>query len=709
MVKSLKKFEFVTQKNVVSTVTLAALTGILFAALLVIKSSLDFSHSGPEIRKEVMDFYKGYSVYAMARLGFWAAVLTSLMASVGMLVYHAFRALFGWRYHWYWAVIAGGVSFGVLTVLQLSRHLLYIPGRIIASSLYRTSRFYPLWDLLTPERLEVVQWVLLAVIAIPVCFALVRLARMGDRKGFYGIGGCCGMLAALVVWATWSPAPAPVRTVQQAHQKLPNIVMIGSDSLRADRVGGNGYERSLTPFIDSLASRGVRFSNCYVPLARTAPSLTSYLTSTWPHTHGIRDNYIADGQVKLDVPTLPLVLKAAGYRTAAIADWAGGDLKKIRFGFDSVNAPDDQWNIKYLIRQGPKDIRLFLSLFTYNRFGRTFLPEIYYVAGTPMNQELGRVTRATINELAGQNNPFFLMVFTSATHGPFGSEYPYYTMYADKKYRGESKFCMGGVSTPEEVIKMQALGKKHFDVQQIIDLYDGAVRSFDDEVARVVRHLEACGLDRNTIIVVFSDHGFELFERHTWGQGNDLLGDDYSARVPLVIADPRNTKGRVVSRTTRSIDFAPTLLDLIGLGPVKGFEGVSLAGDFLGGNGGNPLVAFHETGIWLNKVPGAHKNHLSYPTVLELMEVADKQTGTISIKPELERLVIRAKDRMVRDDRWKLARVPTVNGAEFSLYDMNNDPLCTTDVSRQHPEAFNRLKTSLEDLMAHDATLRQER
>lgn len=698
-----------TRKAVMSTMALAAITGILFAALLVVKSSLDFSHSGPEIRKEVMDFYKGYSVYAMARLGCWAAVLTALLASVGMLVYHSIRALFGWRYHWYWAVIAGGISFGGLTVLQFSRHLLYIPGRVVASSLYRTSRFYPLWDLLTPQRLQIAQCVLLTVIAIPLGLALLRLARSGDRNGFLGLGVASVMLTGLFLWATWSLEPSPVKTIQTTEQKLPNIVMIGSDSLRADRIGGNGYERNLTPFIDSLAERGVRFTNCYVPLARTAPSLTSFLTSTWPHTHGIRDNYIADGQVKLTVPTLPRVLKAAGYRTAAIADWAGGDLKKIRFGFDSANAPDDQWNIKYLIRQGPKDIRLFLSLFTYNRFGRTFLPEIYYVAGTPMNQELGRVTRATISELSRQKTPFFLMVFTSATHGPFGSEYPYYTMYADKKYRGESKFCMGGVSTPEEVIKMQALGKKHFDVQQIIDLYDGAVRSFDDEVARVVRHLEACGLDRNTIIVVFSDHGFELFERHTWGQGNDLLGDDYSARVPLVIADPRRTEGRVVSRTTRSVDFAPTLLGLLGLGSVEGFEGVSLADDFLGRSGGQSLVAFHETGIWLNKVPGAHKNHLSYPTVLELMEIGDKKTGTISIKPELEKLVIQAKDRMVRDDRWKLARVPTVNGAEFSLYDMKADPLCTTDVSQLHPEVFTRLKTSLEDLMIHDTALRQER
>jgi hypothetical protein len=110
----------------------------------------------------------------------------------------------------------------------------------------------------------------------------------------------------------------------------------------------------------------------------------------WPHHHGVRDNFIADADTDLRVPDLPALLRQHGYATAAVSDWCGADLKKFPFGFDYVDTPDDQWNIKYLIRQGPKNLRLILSLFTHNRFGKTFLPELYYLAGVPMTTELGQ-------------------------------------------------------------------------------------------------------------------------------------------------------------------------------------------------------------------------------------------------------------------------------------------------------------------------------
>ncbi len=131
-----------------------------------------------------------------------------------------------------------------------------------------------------------------------------------------------------------------------------------------------------------------------MPLARTAPSLVSLLSGTWPQTHGIRDNYVADTHTRLKVATLPRRLSRAGYRNLAVTDWAGADLKKLDFGYDTVDGPDDQWNLKYYIRQGPKDLRLFLSLFTHNRFGKTFLPELYYLAGVLRSAEIWADGRA---------------------------------------------------------------------------------------------------------------------------------------------------------------------------------------------------------------------------------------------------------------------------------------------------------------------------
>src|SRR5205807_750868 len=151
------------------------------------------------------------------------------------------------------------------------------------------------------------------------------------------------------------------------------------------------------PNIEQLAARGASFPNCYVPCARTAPSLISMFSGTWPHTHGVRDNFVAGTDTRLPVNMLPERLRDEGYRTASVSDWCGADLGKFSFGFDITDVPADQWNLRYLIRQGPKDLRLLLSLFCHNRFGRCILPEIYYLGGVPQTTPVGVRTRELIS------------------------------------------------------------------------------------------------------------------------------------------------------------------------------------------------------------------------------------------------------------------------------------------------------------------------
>jgi len=339
---------------------------------------------------------------------------------------------------------------GVLSFLQFCNHLLYIPGSIVASSLYRISRLYPLWKALSTTLLSVVEWGLAALALGLIFSACLALARQGQRATGGALATVTASLAAIYIWATWLPEPDGAKAYAGSRQQRPNIVMIGSDTLRADRLGAADYYRRLTPFIDKLARRGTQFTNCFVPLARTAPSITSILTGTWPHTHGIRGNYNGDERKTLPAIALPEILQRTGYQTAVVGDWAAGDLGKFRFGFDVTDVSEDQWNLKYLLRQGPKDIRLFLSLFTHNRFGKTFLPEIYYLAGVPLTKEVGKNARSVIKKLAENGQPFFVNVFIASTHGPFGSPYPYYKMYTDPAYRGESLFSMSGLSSPEE-------------------------------------------------------------------------------------------------------------------------------------------------------------------------------------------------------------------------------------------------------------------
>lgn len=675
-----------TSARMSSTVEAVFWVAFLCTAALVGKSLYDFSQTGPPLKAEITRHYRLYSLLALGRLAFWAFVVCTVMATLGVLVYAAAAIVANQALGLGAAAAAALLGVLLLTALQFCQHLLYLPGSIAASYHYRISRLYPLWRRLTPLRLLAVRGLLASGALLLFAWAAWRLTAA--REPLLGLGFALAALTGpCAAWALRASQPKSV--AGDGAAKPPNIVMIGSDTLRADRLGAAAYRRNVTPFIDSLGRKGAQFSSCYVPCARTAPSLVSLLTGTWPHRHGIRDNFVGDDETRIAAPALAKILAEHGYRTAAISDWSGGDLGKFPLGFEVLDVPADQWNIKYLIRQGPKDLRLFLSLFTHNRFGKYLLPELYYLAGVPLTSLVGRDARGLISELCARADPFFLNIFVSTTHPPFGSEYPYYTLWSDRRYSGESKFVMARLTDPWEIIRRQGDTKKDFDLEQVIDLYDGCVRNFDDEVQRIVRHLEVCGVADNTIVVVYSDHGMEFFEHDTWGQGNSVRGD-FSARVPLVVVDPRRTGIGCCPRIVRSIDVAPTLLELVGLAAPAGMDGQSLV-PYLNGGADMQLPAFNETGIWLTDVPGMHADHLRYPNVLELLEVPDKSTGTLAIKAKYRQVVIAAKDRMVCLGDWKLIYQPTADEPLIELFNLKEDPECRRNIAASHPEIVREL------------------
>ena len=676
-----------------------ALIGLVFTLLLLGKSLSDFTRTGPHMTDEVLSHYRLYLAYSLSRLAFYAFSITTFLAFLGVVSYVVGLVLFDAGYRPLLAAGAGMLAVLVLTGRQFVRTLLLSPGVITASSQYDMARFYALWERLTPGRLRALDWMLFGALGAWFGAGLLTLARSGEWPAFWLVGAIAALYVSVHRLSGWTREPAP--TPRRSDRSSPNILMIGSDTLRADRLSGSGYRRELTPSLARLAARATRFNDCYVPCARTAPALASLLTGTWPHVHGVRDTFVTPEETRLPVPALPEILRGAGYRSAIVGDWAASDAEKFSFGFDHMDLPPDQWNIKYLLRQGPKDIRLFLSLFTQGLFGKALLPEIYYLGGVPLTEEVGCDTRRMIARLAKDDAPFFLVSFMATNHPPFASKHPYYTLYAKRDYRGPSKFAMAKLRDPYEIIRRQGEPKTEFDLDQIIDLYDGCVKNFDDELQRTLDYLEASGLADNTIVVVFSDHGMEFFEHETWGQGNSAIGD-FSARVPLIIADPRQQEERVSSQVVRTVDVAPTLLDLAGLPRPAQMEGVSLA-SFMRGEAPVPeLPAFYETGVWLTDLPGTPDGHLRYPDLPELLEVPDKRLGMISLKPQYQDVVIVAKDRMVRLGDWKLTYQPLAGGPLYRLFNIKRDPGCRDDVLAAHPEVANRLRALLEAWMAED-------
>ncbi|MHB1334160.1 MAG: sulfatase family protein, partial [Sulfuriferula sp.] len=257
------------------------------------------------------------------------------------------------------------------------------------------------------------------------------------------------------------------------------------------------------------------------------------------------------------------------------------------------------------------------------------------------------------------------------------------------------------LTDPQEIIRRQGDGRKEFDLDQILDLYDGCVKSFDDESERILDHIASCGLANNTIVVMYSDHGMEFFEHETWGQGNSAVGD-FSARIPLIIRDPRVAASVVARQIVRSVDIAPTLLELAGVAIPQAMEGVSLASIVHGTQHDLKLAAFNETGIWITDLPGMPEGHLRYPNLLELLEVPDKASGTLAIKPQYRDIVFDAKDRMIRVGRWKLVYLPTKSGALYKLFDLENDPACQHNRLMEEPGLAEALKQKLLAWVAYD-------
>ena len=668
---------------------------VLFTAALTAKSVADFTRTGPAIRAQIEAHYFGYAVYAVGRLAAASLVITALLAILGAAVKEA--ALPGGRRPWLSGFVAGSAGIAIGTGMAFAWALVQEPSTIVASWLYDVGHLVRWWFWIPKGALAAL---LAGSVAVAGTCTVVWVGRTAGWRLTMALGAlvAAGVSVALLVYA--GRAGGGASAASGAGEGRPNIVVIASDTLRADRLGIAGYERNLTPAIDALARRGAWFAETYVPIARTAPSITTILTGAWPRRHGVTTNFIRDEQRRLPVRALPEILRAAGYRTAAVGDWAASDLGKITFGFDVLRVAPDQWNIKYLLRQGPKDLRLFLALFTHNSLGRILLPEIYYLAGRPLTRDVGRMARRVIDELHAEGQPFFLLTFVATTHAPFGTEYPYYTMFSGPDYKGRSKFCMTGVFSPEAIAKRQAQGREAFDVQQIVDLYDAGVRRFDDEVRAILGHLESRGLIDKTIVIVTSDHGTDLFERGTWGQGNTVIGEDPSNRIPFVISGPGISE-RKVAATVRSVDIAPTILELAGIEPaLLGTDGRSLTG-YLDGREKGDRAAYMATGAWLARVAGMADDHVRVPPLIELLEIPDRESGTIAMSETGRALVEAARDRAVRWGRWKLVRVPAVSGPRYALYDSFRPG--GGDQSERHPEVAQCLQRALDLWVADPA------
>ena len=515
--------------------------------------------------------------------------------------------------------------------------------------------------------------------------ALWREGRERGRSPVRSLGGVLVGLGALSLLLAWKPKPPPVRPTAR-----PNLLILASDGLRPDHFSGNGYARPTSPNIDQLMREGSRFEETLVQVPRTGPSWTTLLSSEWAGQHPIRHTMVGPEARAHAFPTLATALREAGWRTEVLSDYAGDIFSRLPLGFEHVQAP--AFTFPDLIRQ--RMLITQVTLLPWTALVPSLFPERQQFPELTDPSPLAASTRRAL-ERSGPEEPFALLVFASVTHFPYAAPHPEQGRFLAPGEQGPWHFG----ATPQLEAPRSAPSPE--DVQALIANYDAGVLAFDAFVGRALEELERRGLAQSTLVVLLSDHGEHLAEGDRGlGHGEHLWGSE-ALRVPFVLRWPGQVAaGREVATRARAIDVAPTLLELLGVESPTGFRGRSLAAWVRPGEvppAPPEVPALLETDVWFSDRDGLpyQRYRLPYPWLYDIV-TADRRTGDISLKPEWEDVVERARHRGLYFGRWKLLEMPTPQGMHVELYDVRADPEERHEVSAEHPEEVARLRALLQ-------------
>jgi arylsulfatase A-like enzyme len=549
---------------------------------------------------------------------------------------------------------------------------------------------------------------------LPIVFIAGAIGWQIHRHGNRGwiVAGGAGLLAASGLGFHYLSMNQTQATATAGRP--PNIIIIGSDSLRGDRLGVAGYRpprkdglaaAGVSPAIDALAARSVRFESCYTSIASTMESGVQLMSSQYPQSHGIRQMYpdreTVEATKKRIVP-LASVLRERGYHTAAIGDWCAGYYEVVPLGFEDISVSSFD-NFKIYMSQAVVMAHFVVPLYFDNPLGYRIFPQLQAFAQFVTPKVVTDRVEKRLEAAAASDKPFFWHVFYSCNHLPYRSAEPYVSMFADPAYKGKNHSgvdfdidnFIGGTDLES---KWKALSEN--EVAQIRALYDGCTRQFDDCVARILKAIERNGLSDNTIIIVTSDHGDDLYEPGvTLGHGLTFNGGLQANRVPMIVHVP-GVVPKVIPETVRLIDVVPTLADLTGAEKSPTWQGRSFAGWIRGteepvhqpfyGETGFPFIQFSVKGVERPKLPPMD----------EMTMIDEDYNYQFVLKPEYRERLVQAKQRCLRTRDWKLVCTPTAQGdRHFGLFHLASDPHGEKDLSASRPDVLAPMRAALERWM----------
>lgn len=334
------------------------------------------------------------------------------------------------------------------------------------------------------------------------------------------------LLALLATSCSEPEAPPPVTKAELPRDasfgvaRDFNVLVVTFDTVRADAIGCYGDPRALTPNVDRLASRGVRFARAIAPAPTTLPSHSTLFTGLDPLSHGVHNN----GTFRLEDErtTLAEVLRSQGYRTGAVI---GAFVLEARYG----------------LAQGFEDYEDELHEDGAAKGAAHFV-----------ERDARTVTDRALAWLAKRDErPFFLWTHYFDAHLPY--------LAPEEYLRGKPRRDVRGPWDPEANRRD----------------YLAEVTYADHELGRLLDALGEQTLAR-TLVVFTADHGEGLGEHGEYTHSRLIY--EGSLRVPLVFSSPALFPApRIASdRIAGLVDVMPTVLGLLGIDPPRGLDGIGL-------------------------------------------------------------------------------------------------------------------------------------
>lgn len=370
----------------------------------------------------------------------------------------------------------------------------------------------------------------------------------------------------------------PVVSIAQDAVKPshPNVLFIAVDDLN-DWVGClGGHPQVQTPHIDSLAKRGTLFTNahCQSPLCNSSRS--SLLTGLRPSTTGIYGLRPGIRQVDAtkDRTTLPQVFRRAGYYTFTCGKiYHDGAMKP-----EDRKAEFEHWGPAPGIGRPAKPIAKLPD-------GRH--PLMDWGVWPPKGQESAhgdyQIATAAVKALedAPKDRPFLIACGFRLPHVPCFAPQEYFDLYPEDTLKLPPVLDGDRDDLPKFADYLHwklpeprlSTLKEYEEWKPLVRAYLASNSFMDAQVERVLKALDETGRADNTVVVLWSDHGWHLGEKAMTGK-NTLW--DRSTRVPLMFAGPGATADAICARPAELLDIYPTLLELCDLEGPRGLEGHSL-------------------------------------------------------------------------------------------------------------------------------------